>query len=254
MKVLNNYEKQYSQGDRMDESIIVEKLLEFGLTRQEAVIYVCLFKSGELTGYEVAKQTGISRSNVYSALAGLVEKGAAYLLEGSANKYTPVAIEEFCDNKIRSLEEQKKFLLEHAPHMEVSKEGYITIEGYRHICDKMHHMLKSATQRIYMSAPAHFIMKWQNELLKLTDIGIKVVLITDEELEVEKSILYLSGKKEEQIRLIIDSQYVLTGEITGKDSDTCLYCGQQNFVNVFKEALRNEIKLIELTEKRSEIQ
>ena len=25
----------------MDESIIVEKLLEFGLTRQEAVIYMC---------------------------------------------------------------------------------------------------------------------------------------------------------------------------------------------------------------------
>ena len=63
------------------------------------------------------------------------------------------------------------------------------------------------------------------------------------------SIFYRSGKKEEQLRLIIDSEYVLTGDITGKDTDTCLYCGQQNFVNVFKEALRNEIKLIELTEK-----
>lgn len=236
----------------MDESIIVEKLLEFGLTRQEAVIYMCLFKSGELTGYEVAKQTGISRSNVYSALAGLVEKGAAYLLEGSANKYTPVSIEEFCDNKIRNMERQKQFLLENVPHMEVSKEGYIAIEGYRHICDKMYHMLEAATQRIYMSAPAHFIMQWQEEVRNLTKRNIKVVLITDEELEIENSILYLSGKKEEQLRLIIDSRYVLTGEISGKDSDTCLYCGQQNFVNVFKEALRNEIKLIELTEKREE--
>ncbi len=233
----------------MDESTIVEKLLDFGLTRQEAVIYVCLFKSGDLTGYEVAKQTGISRSNVYSALAGLVEKGAAYVLEGNANKYTPVMIDEFCDNKIRNLEKEKQYLVENIPHMKVSKEGYITIEGYRHICDKMYHMLKAAKQRIYLSAPAHFIMQWEDELQKLTAREIKVVLITDEKLEIEKSIIYLSGKKEEQLRLIIDSEYVLTGEITGKDSDTCLYCGQHNFVNVFKEALRNEIKLIELTEK-----
>lgn len=45
----------------MDESVIQEKFISFGLTRQEASIYLCLFKYGELTGYEVAKQTGISR-------------------------------------------------------------------------------------------------------------------------------------------------------------------------------------------------
>ena len=233
----------------MDESTIIEKLLEFGLTRQEAVIYVCLFKSGDLTGYEVAKQTGISRSNVYSALAGLVDNGAAYLLEGSANKYSPVAIEEFCDNKIRNMEEYKKYLMKNVPQMKTTKEGYITIEGYKHICDKMYHMMKAAKKRIYLSAPAHFIMLWQSELQELTERKIKVVLITDDKLEIENSIFYRSGKKEEQLRLIIDSEYVLTGDITGKDTDTCLYCGQQNFVNVFKEALRNEIKLIELTEK-----
>lgn len=234
----------------MDELTIVEKIMEFGLTRQEAVIYVCLFKSGDLTGYEVAKQTGISRSNVYSALAGLVEKGAAYVLEGNASKYTPVPIEEFCDNVIRNLEGRKSYLVENIPQMSAVKEGYITIEGYRHICDKMHHMLKAAKQRIYLSAPAHFIMQWQKELRELTEQKIKVVLITDDRVEVKNSIFYLSGKKEEQLRLIIDSEYVLTGEISGRDSDACLYCGQPNFVNVFKEALRNEIKLIELTREK----
>ena len=93
-------------------------------------------------------------------------------------------------------------------------------------------------------------MQWQKELRELTEQKIKVVLITDDRVEVKNSIFYLSGKKEEQLRLIIDSEYVLTGEISGRDSDTCLYCGQPNFVNVFKEALRNEIKLIELTREK----
>lgn len=231
----------------MDESAIVEKIMDFGLTRQEAVIYVCLLRLGELTGYEVAKQTGISRSNVYSALAGLVEKGAAYVMEGSASKYTPISIEEFCENKIRSLEERKKYLAANVPQMTAVQTGYITIEGYRHICDKIYHMLHTAKQRIYLSAPAHFIVKWQEELAKLTENKIKVVLITDEKIAVDNIIFYLTEKKEEELRLIIDSEYVLTGEIAGKESDTCLYCGQSNFVKVFKEALRNEIRLIELT-------
>ena len=45
------------------------------------------------------------------------------------------------------------------------------------------------------------------------------------------------------IRLIIDSEYILTGTVTGKSSDTCLYSGQKNFVRVFKDAMRNEIAL-----------
>ena len=65
---------------------ITERLMHFNLTRQEATLYLLLLKAGRLTGYEAAKQTGISRSNTYTALAGLVEKGAAYIMEeaGSA--------------------------------------------------------------------------------------------------------------------------------------------------------------------------
>ena len=40
------------------------------------------------TGYEVAKQLGISRSNAYNSLASMTEKGAAYLVEeGTTKKY-----------------------------------------------------------------------------------------------------------------------------------------------------------------------
>ena len=69
---------------------ITERLMHFNLTRQEATLYLLLLKAGRLTGYEAAKQTGISRSNTYTALAGLVEKGAAYIMEeGKVTRYTP---------------------------------------------------------------------------------------------------------------------------------------------------------------------
>ena len=56
---------------------------------------------GKVTGYEVAKQTGISRSNAYNSLASMTEKGAAYLVEeASTRKYVPVPLNEFCKNRI----------------------------------------------------------------------------------------------------------------------------------------------------------
>ena len=44
----------------MEQTSFTERLMEFGLTRQEASIYQCLLTEGKVTGYEVAKQTGIS--------------------------------------------------------------------------------------------------------------------------------------------------------------------------------------------------
>ena len=86
----------------------VECLMNFGLTRQEANLYVLLVLEGELNGYEAAKKSGISRSNTYNALAGLVEKGAAYMSEEDTVKYQAVPVEEFCDNRDPGLEKKQK--------------------------------------------------------------------------------------------------------------------------------------------------
>ncbi len=231
----------------MDQVNCIEKLVLFGLTRQEATIYVCLVQNMELTGYEAAKLTGISRSNVYSALAGLTEKGAAYLIEGTTSKYNAVAIEEFCDNKIRNMKEVAKYLKEQIPDMAEISDGYITISGYKNIRDKIHHMILSADKRLYVSAPEEIIEMISRELQAVSKKEIKVVIVTNKAPDMEGVTVYLIEKKEKQIRLITDSKYVLTGEFTGSNLDTCLYSGQKNFVSVFKEALSNEIKLIALT-------
>lgn len=227
---------------------LTEKLVQFGLTRQEASIYLCLLRNRELSGYEVSKLTGISRSNVYGALAGLVEEGAAYLLEGETNKYTAVSTADFCENRIRQLTRLKQEIVSQAPQIGDNSEGYITVSSHRHIMDKIYNMLEHVEYRVYLSMPAEYLERFRTNLEKLVSEGKKVVLLISElpEKEIKGCIIYLTDKNDRQLRLIVDSGYVLTGELTGDVTDSCLYCGQKNFVNVFKESLRNEIKLIEL--------
>ena len=234
----------------MEENRVLSGLVMFGLTRQEANIYLCLYQNGELTGYEVAKQTGLSRSNVYSALAGLTDKGAAYLAQGASSKYVAVPIEEFCKNKIRYLKQEQEYLLKNIPAMKEQEIGYITIEGYKNIWDKIINMIRSADKRIYISASYQTIEKLMKELQDAVNREIKLVILSDQTPKNEdlfhESTYYQCENRGTNLRLIIDSAYALTGEITGSRDDTCLYTGQKNFINVFKDTLRNEIKLTQL--------
>ena len=230
----------------MGEMPYIEKLNSFGLTRQEAVIYMVLIENGELTGYEVAKVSLISRSNVYTALAGLVEKGAAYVIEGSSTKYIAVSLEEFCSNRIQSLEKDKESLFQCIPKPKERTEGYITIEGDIHIANKMTNMLKGTRERVYFSISAIYLEEFRDILEDCIHKKIKVVILTDAQVTFSGAKIYSTEEKGSQIRLISDSENALTGDFGKGNYDTCLYSKQSNFVNLVKEALRNEIKLIEI--------
>ena len=52
-------------------------LTPFGFTPTESKVYEVLLSGGPGTGYAVARNAGLARANAYSALEGLVAKGAA---------------------------------------------------------------------------------------------------------------------------------------------------------------------------------
>ncbi len=236
----------------MQQSELIEKIMNFGLTRQEALIYRYLVVSGESTGYEVAKEVGISRSNAYNSLASLVDKGGAYLQNGASNKYMAVSVNEFCGNKIRNLELDRKDLEDNLKGKE-DAEGYMTIFGCHNIQDKIANMLECVEHRVYISISGNKLGLFKEQLEKLIAKEKKVVVITDISPNMSECNVYLSDSlMENQIRLIVDSKYVLTGDFGESKEDTCLYSGQKNFVNLFKDAMRNEIELIKLRSKEND--
>lgn len=229
---------------------LIEGLTNFNITKQEATLYVLLLKAGQLTGYEASKQTGISRSNTYTALAGLVEKGAAYVLEeGKVTRYTPVAPEEFCRNKISRLKKIKQDILRQLPTLAGEAEGYITIKGEREIVNKLRNTVLAAKVRIYVSGNVRVLELLRTELTDAVKRGLKVVIIGDKNFKLAGAICYGTTKQNEQIRLIADSQTVLTGDLEDAEDSSCLYSCKRNLVDLFKDALKNEIALIKLTER-----
>lgn len=59
-------------------------LQALGFTDYEARAYVGLLEAGEVTGYALAKATGIPRANIYAVLEKLAERGAVLRGQGQA--------------------------------------------------------------------------------------------------------------------------------------------------------------------------
>ncbi|MEO6984893.1 MAG: helix-turn-helix domain-containing protein [Paralcaligenes sp.] len=87
----------------------MQALQELGFTEYEARAYTALIDAGELSGYELAKESGIPRANVYAVLDKLLQRGAAQRLQHSGGqRYAAISP----DQLLRGIEtSQKRALL-----------------------------------------------------------------------------------------------------------------------------------------------
>ncbi len=221
----------------------IELLMQFNLTSNEASIYYTLLTNGSLNGYKIAKITGISRSNTYTSLASLVDKGCAYVVDGESTLYSPLSIDEFCSNRIRALKNASEELEALLPAGSISVPEYITIKGAAHIKDKISNIIENSKQRIYISGPYEVLEQFKNLLSSLAADNIKVVIITDKKAGISGASEFISEEPQGQVRIISDSSRVLTGDF---DGPTCLYSEKKNLVKLIKDSIRNEMTLIEL--------
>ena len=201
-------------------------------------------------GYEYFTTT-LSISPLKNA-AKLNEIGLKLAEEASTRKYVPVPLNEFCKNRIRKLEESGKWLQEHMPTEKAYVEGYITIEGAENILNKIKNLLSQVDQRVYISCTRNYLLLLIRELDTLMEERKKVVIITDQPATFHNAKVYFGENRGMQIGIIADSKYVLTGEYGEGSMNTCLYSGQKNFVDLYKTALANEIKLLSIREENKD--
>lgn len=227
---------------------IIDALMQAGFTRHESMLYIALCKEGELTGYEASKLTGIPRSNAYLGLAGLSDKGGAYKINGETARYIAVLPGELVDNLKRKFDQVMKVIQEEIPQLTAMGESFVTINGRQQILDKMKNLMNQAQKRIYISISREQLDQVMEELTAARDKGLKVVVITSEMLLLERVICYCKNKPFESVRLITDSENVLTGQLNGANP-TCLFSRNSNMVDLIKDSLTNEIKLININTK-----
>jgi len=219
---------------------LLQALKNVGFTQQEATIYMVLCKTSMLTGYEAAKQSGISRSNAYAALSSLVDKGYAHSVEGVSAKYMAIPKDELIANATRIFDDTIKTIEKELLFNDLPNEPYITIIGEKPITEKLTNMIESASKRIYLSCNDEIVEILSPVLKQAIEKGLKVVILAPKDSLLGLNHAYYKAEPLDSYKAIIDTSEVLAGTLSHS-----LYSKNLTLVNLIRESFINEIAVLE---------
>lgn len=129
-------------------------LTRFGFTPTESLVYESLLRSGPGTGYAIARAAGLARANAYSALEGLVTKGAARVEAGRPRRYRPESpaglVARISNNHALALE---RLSTELASLDAPGSQTVVEIESGRGALQLITHDVSRATQSVELLLP-----------------------------------------------------------------------------------------------------
>lgn len=122
-------------------------LVDLGFTESEARAYLALLERGPLTGYEVAKVSGVPRGNIYHVLEKLELRGAVVKSgHDGSTRYASVTPEEMLPRlaeQVQRKADQARVLLE-GVRGPAETEQVWNVQGYGPLVDHARSMLTNA--------------------------------------------------------------------------------------------------------------
>jgi sugar-specific transcriptional regulator TrmB len=232
----------------------LDKLVRIGFSEYEAKAYVALLRESPVTGYQLAKLSGVPRSMIYEVLGKLTARGAAMTLrkEGST-QYAPVPAQEFLEQLQREQDALINALADDLSDLDAASDlDYVwNIEGHANIMAKAKEMLEQARSRVYLSLLPATFPALRPVLQAATARGVQVVVYSTEQLDLSGGRVISTPVPEEAnerveglwLVLVIDGEEVLIGELLNENEARASWTGSPLFVFVAEHHMRTDLYL-----------
>lgn len=157
----------------MDE--LIRQLRAIGFTEMEAKIVITLTEQGMMTGYEVAKKLGVSRSNVYAALQRLVDHGYILITQGEPTYYHALNVMQMTALMNERMQEALRYVESHMPVGLQDVGGFFSVEGEKSVIETLRRNISQAQYEIIVDSAMQEASILQEELSKAELRGVKVL-------------------------------------------------------------------------------
>ncbi|WP_187274398.1 TrmB family transcriptional regulator [Paenibacillus sp. N3.4] len=194
-------------------------LRNLGFTELEAKCLHVLAVSGTQTGYEIAKQLGVSRSNVYSALQKLAEKGALLTSHGEPTHYQSVPIEEIGERIEAELQASIRYVKAHMPKQEAHRSEYFSLEGDTKVVERIRTELRKAKEEVLCDLWSEETELLKQDLRYGQENGLNLLVSTKGEVELPAGVHQFTHGREEvwqersgrKFTLLLDRKLAIIG-------------------------------------------
>ncbi len=243
---------------------ILETLKNLNFTEYEAKAYLTLLEESPLTGYAVAKNSGVPRSRIYEVLDSLVMRGDILISLGNTPQYTPVPAKELIKNRRIKAEENFELAeksLEEFENSASDRENIWNITGRNEILDKVKTCIIAAKKRILLEIWKEEYDELESELRQAANRGVQVIIIAYGEIVSDFATVYLHYMGHEITEeyggqwLVFsgDDSEVVAGIVSlGKDSRAA-WTMHVGLVMPITEVMIHDLYLMEIMEKHREL-
>ncbi len=156
---------------------VIDQLSRLGFSQPEARAYLALLGKSPATGYEVAKNSGLSRGQVYETLGRLEGVGAVQRsLEG---KYVAVPFREFAHDKLATVRDAIKEVEQALPRLsETRGEAALIVYGYANMVLRALEIVHGARRNVFLACFPPELDKLADELVAAKARGVDVNVLS----------------------------------------------------------------------------
>jgi HTH-type transcriptional regulator, sugar sensing transcriptional regulator len=232
----------------------IEQLQQIGFSQYEAQVYISLLQANPMNGYELAKASGIPRSNIYTVLQKLEERGAVLRIDSSESaRFAPIDPKEL----LSRLRKKYSHILESAGSalseitVNTAVENIMNARGYAVMLDHARAIISSSQQRLLIGIWPEEAQKLSEYIQNAKERGVQITTLCLKGCGHEcpncrgnifRYALSLS-RENRWLVLIADETEVLAGEITPSQEAHAIRTRQKMLVNLTVGYLQNSIAL-----------
>ncbi|TBL68210.1 TrmB family transcriptional regulator [Paenibacillus thalictri] len=234
---------------------IMELLTRFGFSKNEARVYLALVQEDAATGYQISKNTGISRAEVYRVLGNLADKGAVVWQQTEPALYMAVEPESFLSGlEAKFNSDLQKVRVEFKEiNRQKSNETIVYVKGYDHVVRRAKQMIQSAQNEVYLRCGAPFAALLQDDISKVSSKGVKVRILSYGDFTLEGVQVVIHPLRQDEVHrhramqmlMISDIRQMLVGRLDSQNPDTVIgtYSESREIIHIVRELIRASFHL-----------
>jgi len=232
-----------------------------GFTQYESQVYLALLQQSHISGYELAKVSGVPASKIYQILNKLVVKEMVLAIDSDPKKYVPLPPAEFLARYKSDYLDTMDHLSEKLSHIYAQDEideSYIwNLSGRTEILRKLTDFICGAKEQLFLSVWDEEVEEIREALLQAHQNNVKITIVHFGKKLLNIGTEYAHGNEHKirvqrggrRIALIVDDKNVVLGHFLKDGTSTAAWTSNNGLVLLAKDYIIHDIYSIRVLQK-----
>jgi HTH-type transcriptional regulator, sugar sensing transcriptional regulator len=239
---------------------LIPSFHKLGLTTFEAKAYLALLEGGNVTGYELSKQSGIPSSKVYSVINSLLKKDLLIPLESHPVRYLPRPAADAIEKCSSDLKATAVYLKKHLKKIEHrSNPEQITaknIVGKKEIFRKARQLIRETRRTLYLALWREEWSHIRTALRKARSKGTRIFAVAYGPIPIDIGEIYQHApsdpvfreRQERRFVLVSDDEKALFAGLSQEGPEKAVWTENRGLVTLVRDFIIHEIYIVKIRE------